>query len=137
MASAAASCKADEESVSTLFTKAYDLYTKLMDSGDDFRTPAFQAEVKRCILMLEDVTRGVSLLDLFSRNENVREMATGHIKFFLLPCLLSNLQGKIYHDPETTTNAREDTIDMCETYLRDFLQRIKVSLSCFHFYGLK
>ena len=51
-------------------------------------------------MMLEDVTRMVSALDLFSRNESIEEVSTQSVKFFLLPFLLGNLNAKLSNDLE-------------------------------------
>ena len=47
-------------------------------------------KVRKGIMILEDATRLVSILDLFSRNEHVRDIPTESLKFFLLPVLLGN-----------------------------------------------
>ena len=54
----------------------------------------------QCVMMLEDVTRMVSALDLFSRNESIEEVSTQSVKFFLLPFLLGNLNAKLSNDLE-------------------------------------
>lgn len=68
--------------------------------------------------MLEDATRLVSMIDLFSRNENYKEIATEHLKFFLLPVLLGDLNSRL------TDGAREDVVHTCQIYYIDFLQRM-------------
>lgn len=109
------------ETLSTLFDKALSSYESLMESTEDFRSETFQVQVKKTILMLEDATRAVSLLDIFSRNERVDEMATPHLPLMLLPALLAQLQSKVY-DPATP---RTETIRIAEVYYRDFLERIR------------
>ena len=74
-----------EESLSDLFGKTFALYHSIMDSSEDFRSEEFQNKVRKAILMAEDATRLVSVLDLFSRNEDVSEMPPEHLPFFLLP----------------------------------------------------
>lgn len=80
----------EEESLSALFDKALVLYNEICDSHEDTNSEPFQDKVKKGILMLEDATRLVSVLDIFSRNENFSELPTDHLKFFLLPVLLGN-----------------------------------------------
>ena len=82
-----------EESLSQLFDKGLCLHSKVLDSNEETKSVVFQDSVKKGILILEDATRLVSLLDIFSRNENYSELPTDHLKFFLLPVLL----GKIEH----------------------------------------
>ncbi|TRY72745.1 hypothetical protein TCAL_00181 [Tigriopus californicus] len=110
-----------EDTLSALFDQALKAYESLMDSSEDFRTDAFQTRVKTTILMLEDATRAVSILDIFSRNERVHEMATPHLPLMLLPALLAQLQSKVF-DP---TTPRTETIRIAEIYYRDFLERIR------------
>ena len=81
----------EEESLSGLFDKALVLHNDILDSQEDTNSEPFQDKVKKGILMLEDATRLVSVLDIFSRNENFTELPTEHLKFFLLPVLLGNL----------------------------------------------
>eukprot|EP00095_Tigriopus_kingsejongensis_P000187 maker-scaffold41_size498431-snap-gene-0.13 protein:Tk00187 transcript:maker-scaffold41_size498431-snap-gene-0.13-mRNA-1 annotation:"immunoglobulin-binding protein 1" len=110
-----------EDSLAQLFGRAFGLYERINTSADDFRSEAFQTEVKKAILMCEDATRAVSLLDIFSRNESVGEMPSLHLPYLLLPALLAQLQTKVY-DPATP---RTEIIRIAEVYMRDYLQRVK------------
>merc|ERR1719150_1288422 len=67
-------------------------------------------------MILEDATRLVSILDLFSRNENVRDIPTESLKFFLLPVLLGNLNAKLADE----TDRRMQMILVIETLFRLF-----------------
>lgn len=78
-----------------------------------------QAKVRSCIQILEDGTRLVSSLGLFSTNESVDEVATNDLKFFLLPVLLGDLSLKLNSDD------RLNTLNVAEVYFQDFLQRCK------------
>lgn len=78
-----------------------------------------QAKVRTCIQILEDATRLVSSLGLFSTNENVDEVATNDLKFFLLPVLLGDLSLKLNSDD------RLNILKVAEVYFQDFLQRCK------------
>ena len=109
----------DNESLSGLFDQGFKLHQEIMDSSQDFRSDSFQASVKKATLMLEDATRLVSLMDVFSRNENIKEVPTEHLKYFLLPVLLGDLQAKIYDENED----REETLRVIEIYYKDFLTR--------------
>lgn len=80
----------------------------------------FQMKVRKAILLLEDATRLVSVLDLFSRNERISEVPTSTLKFFLLPVLLGDLNSKLVDN-----NDRLELIKIVEAYYRDFLQRAK------------
>lgn len=69
--------------------------------------------------MLEEATRLVSSLDLFSTNETVEEVATGDLKFFLLPVLLGDLNMKL------NSEDRLSILNVAEIYFKDFLKRCK------------
>ena len=79
----------ENETLSALFDKGFALHKKINDSSGD------QDQVRKAIMILEDATRLVSVLDIFSRNEQVKEVPNEHLKYFLLPVLLGDLQGKL------------------------------------------
>jgi hypothetical protein len=102
---------------------------------------ALKLKVRKAILLLEDCTRLVSILDLFSKNETVSEVPTSSLKFFLLPVLLGDLQMKttdsttrlelvknpFFHMPYLLNLFIFFTfqIKVVETYYIDFLQRVR------------
>lgn len=55
----------------------------------------FQSDVKQAMHIFEESTKLVSLVDMFSDNENFDEIPTENIKYFLLPALLGTLTTKI------------------------------------------
>ena len=59
-------------------------------------------------------------MDLFSRNETVSEVATSSLKYFLLPVILGDLNGKLVEGHD-----RSELLQIVETYYIDFLQRVK------------
>lgn len=75
--------------------------------------------MKKAIHVLEDATRLVSALGLFSQNENVDEVSTSDLKFFLLPVLLGDLNQKL------NSEDRLSILNVAEVYFKDFLQRCK------------
>ena len=81
-----------DETLSELFESALKLHSEIVESTEDTSSQTFQDQVKKGILMLEDATRFVSILDIFSRNENFKEIQTEHLKYFLLPVLLGKLK---------------------------------------------
>ncbi|XKL61875.1 hypothetical protein PGB90_001708 [Kerria lacca] len=75
--------------------------------------------VKKCMNLLEDVTKMVSCAGIFSSNESIDEVPTPNIKFLLLPVLLGTLALKL------TSGDRLEIVKTAEMYFRDFLQRCK------------
>ncbi len=111
---------ASNETLDAMFRRGLDIHQSLEESTDPMNSEVFQHKVKKGILLLEDATRLVSILDVFSRNETVSEVPTEHLKYFLLPVLLGDLNSKL-----TNHESRLDVIKIVETYYDDFLSRIK------------
>ncbi len=107
------------ETLSQLFDRGFALYNRLEESEEDSSSKAFQDRVRKAILIMEDATRLVSALDLFSSNEEVSEVPTEHLKYFLLPALLGSLHGKLRDEGAE----RAEVIRVQEAYFRDFLRR--------------
>ena len=107
----------EEDSLSKLFDRGLDLHNELQESQEDTNSDVFQDKVKKGILILEDATRLVSILDIFSKNENFSEVPTEHLKFFLLPVLLGDLNNRV------SENDRGEVVEIVQVYYIDFLQR--------------
>jgi len=105
-----------EETVNSLFVKGLELHDRVVDGE-----AGTEEDVRKAVMMLEDVTRMVSALDLFSKNEDIKEVPTAHVKFLLLPFLLGNLNAKLSSEVEQ----RLEVIRVVQTYYMDFLRRIK------------
>ena len=107
------------ETLSNMFKKGLDINDELENTGLSSNSDEFQHKVRKGILLLEDATRLVSLLDLFSRNETVSEVPTEHLKYFLLPAVLGNLHSKLVDQD------RLEIIKIIEAYYLDYLRRIR------------
>ena len=107
------------ETLSNMFKKGLDINDELENTGLSSNCDEFQHKVRKGILLLEDATRLVSLLDLFSRNETVSEVPTEHLKYFLLPAVLGNLHSKLVDQD------RLEIIKIIEAYYLDYLKRIR------------
>lgn len=79
-----------------------------------------QSDIKRTMNMLEQATRLVSIVDMFSQNESFEEVATENIKYFLLPAFLGTLATKICNADD-----RLHIVNVAEIYFVDFLKRVK------------
>jgi len=109
----------DTTSLSQLFDKSLLLHNEILESEEETCSPEYQDRVKKGILMLEDATRLVSLLDIFSRNELFTEIETEYLKYFLLPVLLGDLTNKL------TEGGRAEVVEAAQIYYIDYLQRCK------------
>ena len=97
---------AETESLSQLFDKGLNIHNDVINSSEETNSHTFQDKVKKGILILEDATRLVSILDIFSRNENYSELPTEHVKFFLLPVLLGIYLSGFKGDSNFVTTIR-------------------------------
>ena len=79
------------DTLPSIFAKGLSLHSELCSDSEDPQSDTFQTKVRQGIMILEDATRMVSVLDLFSRNETVSDLPTNTLKFFLLPVLLGGL----------------------------------------------
>jgi len=107
------------ETLENIFDAGLTLHDKVIDTEEDSNSKVVQTMVKKAILMLEDATRLVSVLDIFSRNENYKEIPTEHLKYFLLPVLLGDLANKV------TDTDRAEVVETVQVYYIDYLQRCK------------
>ncbi|XP_035290352.1 immunoglobulin-binding protein 1 isoform X1 [Anguilla anguilla] len=97
---------------------------KLFDDVDSTNEPTgsnqIQVKVKRGIMHLEEATRMVTQLDLFSRNEELEEIATADLKYLMLPALLGALTMK-----QVNLAKRLEQVQSARVYFLDFLKRCK------------
>ena len=68
--------------------------------------------------MLEDATRLINEMSMFSSNESINEVATSNLKYLLLPALLGSLTLN------STKNDRKEILNLAEIYFNDYIQRL-------------
>lgn len=110
----------DSATLSKLFDNAFEIYNSINNCEEPTNSSNVQANIKRTMNMLEDATRLVSLVDMFSENESFDEVPTENIKYFLLPALLGTLTTKICGSDD-----RMHIVTVAEIYYLDFLKRVK------------
>nr|CAD7412238.1 unnamed protein product [Timema poppensis] len=113
----AANDQVDEKKLSDLFDEGFDLFNAISSTSEATNSGKVQTDIKKAMRLLEDATNLVSLVDVFSSNETVDEVATDNIKYFLLPALLGTLSLKLCIED------RMQVVDTAEVYFRDFLKR--------------
>uniref|UniRef100_A0A8D8ZPP4 Immunoglobulin-binding protein 1 n=1 Tax=Cacopsylla melanoneura TaxID=428564 RepID=A0A8D8ZPP4_9HEMI len=119
MSDSQAESSSSEATLSSLFDEALLEYEKISNCDLPTNSSDIQYKIKKCMTMLEDCTRMVSLANIFSTNEHVDEIATNNVKYFLLPILLGYLTLKVTHGD------RLELIQTADIYFRDFLKRCK------------
>lgn len=87
-------CEAPPPKLSDLLDSGWKLYEELEKSNEPTNSDSVQIKIKRGIKQLEEATRMVSQLNLFSRNEELEELSTADLRFLLLPALLAALVMK-------------------------------------------
>ncbi len=106
--------------LSDLLDRGWKIFEEVDSTNEPLGSISIQNRVKRGISMLEEASRMVAQLDLFSRNEELEEVATVDLKYLLLPALLGALSMK-----QTSRDKRLEIVQAARTYFIDFLRRCK------------
>lgn len=78
----------------------------------------FQKMVSHGIDKLENLTKNINHLGVFSVNESVEEISTENLKYLLLPALLANFTLR------NQQNDRVEVLNIAEIYYKDFITRL-------------
>lgn len=106
--------------LSELLDRGWKSYEEVDTTNEPTGSNPIQVKVKRGITQLEEATRMVTQLDLFSRNEELEEIATSDLKYLLLPALLGALTMK-----QVNLSKRLEQVQVARVYFLDFLRRCK------------
>uniref|UniRef100_A0A3P8X000 Immunoglobulin (CD79A) binding protein 1 n=1 Tax=Cynoglossus semilaevis TaxID=244447 RepID=A0A3P8X000_CYNSE len=111
---------AEPPKLSELLDRGWKIFEDVDSTNEPLGSNHIQVRVKRGIAMLEDASRMVAQLELFSRNEELEEVATTDLKFLLLPALLGALSMK-----QTSREKRLNLVRTARAYFMDFLKRCR------------
>jgi len=100
-----------------LFLSGWKQFRTIEDSDEATNSTAYQEKVSTCMINLEQCTQMVNMLQLFSSNEEIIEVSTGDIRFFLLPAFLGELTLKRIGDD------RKMSLNNANIYFKDYLKR--------------
>uniref|UniRef100_A0A3P9LZI0 Immunoglobulin (CD79A) binding protein 1 n=1 Tax=Oryzias latipes TaxID=8090 RepID=A0A3P9LZI0_ORYLA len=78
-----------------LLELGWKIYEEVDSTNEPLNSSSVQARVRRGVSALEEAAAMVAQLELFSRNEDLEEVATADLRFLLLPALLGALQLKL------------------------------------------
>lgn len=106
--------------LSDLLDRGWKIFNEVDSTNEPLGSNSIQVRVKRGISMLEEASRMAAQLELFSRNEELEEVATADLKYLLLPALLGALTMK-----QTSQQKRLDIVQTSRAYFMDFLRRAK------------
>ena len=110
----------ERPTLSELLDRGWKIFEEVDSANLPLGSSSIQAAVKRGIGMLEEASSMVAQLDLFSRNEELEELATAELKYLLLPALLGALTMK-----QTNRDKRLQIVQTARAYFMDFLRRCK------------
>ncbi|XP_011503624.1 PREDICTED: immunoglobulin-binding protein 1 [Ceratosolen solmsi marchali] len=110
----------DTNNISEMFDSGFEMYNNLNKTQEPTNSSKIQLTIQQTMNIFENTTRLVSLVNMFSNNENFEEISTENIKYLLLPALLGILTTKV-----CGTNNRIHIVDIAEIYFIDFLKRLK------------
>ncbi|XP_062342320.1 immunoglobulin-binding protein 1 [Osmerus eperlanus] len=106
--------------LSELLDHGWKLFEEVDCTNEPIAATHIQVKIKRGITQLEEASRMVAQLDLFSRNEELEEMATADLKYLLLPAFLGALTMK-----QVNLAKRLEQVQIARVYFLDFLRRCK------------
>ncbi len=106
--------------LSELLDRGWKIFEEVDSTNEPLGSNSIQVRVRRGMSMLEEASRMVAQLDLFSRNEELEEIATADLKYLLLPALLGALTMK-----QTSRDKRLEIVQTARAYFMDFLRRCK------------
>lgn len=106
--------------LSVLLDRGWKIFEDVDSTNEALNCDAVQNKVKLGLSMLEEASRMIAQLNLFSRNEELEEIATVDLKYMLLPALLGALTLK-----KINRDKRLEIIQTAQAYFNDFLKRCK------------
>ncbi|XP_072532771.1 immunoglobulin-binding protein 1 [Salminus brasiliensis] len=128
MASAEAEAEAEAPRLSELLDGGWKSLEEVENCAEPTGSSPVQVKVKRGIKQLEEALSMVEQLDLFSRNEELDEVATADLKCLFLPAVLAALTLK-----QVNVAQRLDHVQKARRHFMDFLRRCKdYNISSFH-----
>ncbi|CAG0895566.1 unnamed protein product [Darwinula stevensoni] len=110
-----------QNTLSALFDEGFNQYKSILNADEPTSSNSYQEKLKRCITLLEDATRFVSAMDIFSSNEDIKEISSDNLKFMLLPAMLGHLTLRETTEP----SGRLDLLKTAEAYFKDYLLRCR------------
>ncbi|KAM9850137.1 immunoglobulin-binding protein 1 [Aulostomus maculatus] len=111
---------AESPKLSELLERGWKIFEEVDSTDEPLSSNSVQVKVRRGISMLEETSRMAAQLELFSRNEELEEIATADLKYLLCPALLGALTMK-----QTSRDKRLDIVQTARAYFVDFLRRCK------------
>lgn len=112
--------EAEPLKLSDLLDRGWKIFEEVDGTNEPLSSHSIQIKVKMGMSLLEKASGMVARLDLFSRNEELEEIATVDLKYLLLPALLGALTMK-----QTSRVGRLEIVQTARACFMDFLRRCK------------
>ena len=110
----------EDVNLSQSFKEAQKLITFVNKTSLSSADSEVQSKVGLAIKLLEQCTKMVSSLQLFSKNESVEEITTNSLQYLLLPVMLGDMTN---HLAASSAEARIPIVEKVVIYYEDFLRR--------------
>jgi len=111
--------KETDAKIPDLFQSVWDLYSHLEKCDESTASESIQTRLKDVIEKGEMAVHMLNIIGLFSRNEDLEEVATNEIKFMLFPALLGTLILR------RSCSSRLAVIEQAQGHFVDFLNLMK------------
>lgn len=112
--------EAEPLKLSDLLDRGWKIFEEVDSTNEPLSSNGVQVKVKMGMSLLEKASGMVARLDLFSRNEELEEIATADLKYLLLPALLGALTMK-----QAGRVRRLEIVQTARACFMDFLRRCK------------
>ncbi|XP_041371925.1 immunoglobulin-binding protein 1-like [Gigantopelta aegis] len=109
----------DGPKLSALFEEIWDVYQFIENCQEPLASDGVQGRLRIGIQKVELAIRMVNELELFSKNEDLEEVATNEIKYMILPALLGYLIN------QKTQEERINIVHKVKIFFNDYLKLIK------------
>ncbi|XP_065332412.1 immunoglobulin-binding protein 1b [Cloeon dipterum] len=110
-----------DKKISELYKEGFLGLEKVNNSSEATNSGSVQSQVRQAQKALEDCTRLVSTVDMFSPNESIEEVSSLNLRYLLLPALLGKLTLKL----ATDASGRFEVVKLADAYFKDFLRRCR------------
>lgn len=116
-----ASSNTPELTLSECFKKGMDLMKKIENCDESSTSASYQERMKTAVEHFLLSQNKISMVNLFSRNEDLEEVHTNELKYFLVSAFLADLTSKL----QTDRSNRLDNIKLTMEYATDYLKLCK------------
>ena len=117
---ASTSSNDDNQHLIEFYANITRLYHKIESSDLASNSSQYQDMVVQCITDLQKVTDMINQLGIFSNNEDIDDVTTIELRYFIVHALLADLNLKLQNS--TLPDARLCNINSAKVYIRKYLQ---------------